>query len=89
MSINEQLWDFPHRMQLKVMGASNSPLEQAVIAILDQHLDDFDGERDISITASRNGNYISVTAQVVMRDKQQVTDIYAALNRCEHVKVVF
>lgn len=89
MSINEDLWEFPHRMQLKVMGASDSPLEQAVAAILDRYLDDFSADNDISITPSSKGNYISVTASVVMRDKEQVSAIYAALNGCEHVKVVF
>lgn len=89
MTINEDLWDFPHPMTLKVMGAADAPLEQAVIAVLEKHLDDFIADRDISITPSSRGNYVSVNAKIVMRDRQQVTAIYAALNGCEHVKVIF
>ena len=89
MSINEELWEFPHRMTLKVMGASDAPLEAAVIEILQAHVEDFSAEEHISITPSSKGNYISVNAVVVMRDKEQVSAVYAALNACEHVKVVF
>ena len=31
MAIQEHLWEFPHDMQLKVMGAIDSPLEAALI----------------------------------------------------------
>jgi len=89
MSIRTELWEFPHTMTLKVMGAASTPLEGAVTAILSEHLEDFDATTDIRITASRKGNYISVNARVIMRDADQVTAIYAALDECEHVRVVF
>lgn len=89
MTINEHLWEFPHEMTLKVMGAADSPLEQAVVAILTQHLEDFDPNAHISVTPSTKGNYISVNARIIVRHRDHVTRIYAELNACSHVKVVF
>lgn len=89
MSINDELWEFPHAMTLKVMGAADSPLEQAVVAILSEHLKDFDANEDLSLTPSSKGNYVSVNARIVMENRDQVIAIYTALNACPHVKVVF
>lgn len=88
MNVNEHLWDFPHEMTLKVMGAVDAPLEQAVIEILDVHLEAFDSSK-ISIKPSSKGNYVSVNALIVVHHKGQVEKIYAALNDCPHVKIVF
>ena len=48
MAIQEHLWEFPHDMQLKVMGAVDAPLEDALIEILTTHLDDFDADKHLS-----------------------------------------
>lgn len=89
MSINEHLWEFPHEMTLKVMGAADAPLEQAVVAILVQHLEDFDPNTHVHCVPSSKGKFVSVNARVIMRNRDQVAAIYAALNACSHVKVVF
>lgn len=88
MSINEDLWEFPHRMKLKVMGPADSPLEAAVVEILREHLEDFDPEKHLSVTPSAKGNYISVTCRVVMQDREQVEVIYRKLNECPHSRMV-
>ena len=89
MTVNEHLWDFPHAMTLKVMGASDAPLEQVVIAVLDQHLDGFDPDGCVSLVPSSKGNFISVNVRIVVHTKEQVASIYADLNASTHVKVVF
>jgi putative lipoic acid-binding regulatory protein len=89
MSINEDLWDFPHAMQLKVMGAADAPLTELVIDILRRHLGAFDADAQLRRNPSSSGNYISLTASIVMENKEQVTAIYADLNASPHVKVVF
>lgn len=88
MPINEELWEFPHRMKLKVMGPADSPLEAAVIEILNQHLEDFDPEHHLAVTPSAKGNYVSVTCHVVMRNREQVETIYRKLNECPHSRMV-
>ncbi|MFP1678107.1 YbeD family protein [Alloalcanivorax sp. C16-2] len=85
--IREELWDFPHSMQLKVMGAADAPLEEAVVAILETHLDDFDRHAHLSSKPSTKGNFVSLTASVVLRDRDQVEAIYRELNACPHVKI--
>lgn len=89
MTVNEHLWEFPHAMTLKVMGAADAPLEQVVIAILDQHLDAFDPDGKVSLVPSSKGNFVSVNVQIVVHTKEQVSNIYADLNASVHVKVVF
>ena len=63
--IREELWDFPHSMQLKVMGAADAPLEEAVVEILETHLDDFDRHAHLSSKPSTKGNFVSLTATVL------------------------
>lgn len=89
MTINEHLWEFPHTMTLKVMGASDSPVHDVVVAVLSAHVPAFDPNADVHITPSSKGNFVSVNAKVVMEHREQVEAIYAALNASEHVKVVF
>src|SRR3546814_18874243 len=81
MTINEELWDFPHAMQLKVMGAADAPLAELVIEILVRHLGDFDTETQLRENQSSSGRYISLTASIVMENKEQVTAIYATLKK--------
>ena len=87
MGIQEHLWEFPHDMQLKVMGAVDAPLEDALIEILTTHLDDFDADKHLSSKPSSKGTFISFTAQVTMRNREQVEAIYKALNDSPHVKI--
>ena len=87
MAIREDLWDFPHDMQLKVMGLADSPLETVVIEILEIHLEDFDADKHLASKPSSKGNFVSITAQVTMRNREQVEAIYKALNECPHVKM--
>lgn len=89
MSVNEHLWDFPHAMQLKVMGAVGTPLAEHVITILQRHLGRFDAETQLREKPSSSGNYVSLTCSIVMENKEQVSAIYADLNDCPHVKIVF
>ncbi|MEY1661281.1 YbeD family protein [Isoalcanivorax beigongshangi] len=88
-TVNEHLWDFPHPMTLKVMGAKDSPVQDVVVAVLTEHLPSFDPTDTITLTPSSKGTYVSVNARVVMDSADQVRAIYAALNDSPHVKVVF
>ena len=87
MAIQEHLWEFPHDMQLKVMGLADSPLETVLIEILEIHLEDFDADKHLASKPSSKGNFVSITAQVTMRNREQVEAIYKALNECPHVKM--
>jgi putative lipoic acid-binding regulatory protein len=61
MAIQEHLWEFPHDMQLKVMGAIDSPLEAALIEILNTHLEDFDADKHLnSKPSSKAPSFLSL-----------------------------
>ena len=87
MAIREDLWDFPHDMQLKGMGAADAPLEDAVADILEQHVADFDRHAHLSSRPSTKGNFVSITASVTLRHREQVESIYRDLDACPHVKI--
>ena len=87
MAIKEHLWEFPHHMQLKVMGSADSPLETALIEILTDLVEDFEPEAHLTSKPSSKGTFVSFTARVVMRDREQVEAIYKALDDCPHVKM--
>lgn len=87
--VNEHLWEFPHTMTLKIMGAADSPLEAAVTAIISEHIATFDPNEDMHTVASSKGTFISVNAKVTVDDVEQVRAIYGALNSSPHVKVIF
>ena len=87
MPIREELWEFPHTMQLKVLGATDAPLEAAVVEILEAHLDDFDRHRHLTRKPSAKGNFVSISAEITVHNAEQVEKIYAQLNDCPHVKI--
>jgi len=87
--VNEHLWEFPHTMTLKIMGAADSPLEAAVTAIISEHVDSFDPNEDLHTVPSSKGTFISVNAKITVDNADQVRAIYSALNSSPHVKVIF
>lgn len=87
MAIREDLWEFPHDMQLKVMGAADAPLEDAVAEILENYLEDFDRHAHLSRRPSSKGNFVSITASVRLHHREQVENIYRDLDACPHVKM--
>jgi len=87
MAIREDLWDFPHHMQLKVMGAADAPLADAVAEILETHLADFNRHAHLSSRPSTKGNFVSITASVTLHHREQVERIYRDLDACPHVKI--
>lgn len=87
MSIREELWEFPHAMQLKVMGAADAPLEEVLVEILETHLGSFDRALNLSRKPSAKGTFVSITANILVHDKQQVEGIYRDLNASPHVKI--
>ena len=85
MAIQEHLWEFPHAMQLKVMGAADAPLEQALIDILSTHLDDFDAASHLTSKPSSKEPLCHLP-QGHHGNREQVGN-YKALNECPHVKM--
>lgn len=87
--VNEHLWEFPHTMTLKVLGATDSPLEAVVTAVLTEQLSTFDPNEHMHTVPSAKGNFVSVNAKITVENAAQVRAIYAALNASPHVRVIF
>ena len=75
MKIQEQLWDFPCQHTLKIMGPAQYPLAEIVVEVLSKYAPDFD-PTDITFKNSGKGKYLSVSAPVLLTDKEQVEAIY-------------
>ncbi len=50
-------------------------------------MEDFEPEAHLTSKPSSKGTFVSFTARVVMRDREQVEAIYKALDDCPHVKM--
>lgn len=87
--VNEHLWEFPHTMTLKVLGAADSPLEAVVTAVITEQVATFDPNEHMHTVPSTKGNFISVNARITVDNADQVRAIYAALNASPHVRVIF
>ncbi|MDQ1362539.1 MAG: uncharacterized protein QG652_399 [Pseudomonadota bacterium] len=75
---------FPCQFPIKAMGKTGPALEMAVLDIFRRHVPDL-AENAVSFSASKNGNYTSITVTLTARSKQQLDTIYLELTACEHV----
>ena len=54
---------FPCAFPIKVMGRTQDGFAQAIVAVVQKHAPDFDAAA-LEMRASREGNYLSVTATI-------------------------
>ena len=84
---NESEWtllEFPCRFPIKAMGRQSDQFEALVRGIVTRHAQLWPDE-PIRSTASKAGNFVSVTATVDARSKAQLDAIYQDLTDCEQV----
>lgn len=82
----EELLDFPCEFPIKIMGINVAELISEVSAIISIHARDFDPKRGISVRLSSKGTYLSITATITAHSKEQLDNIYLALNKHPLVK---
>jgi putative lipoic acid-binding regulatory protein len=86
--MNDQpLLTFPCSFQIKIMGINHQNLIPQITAILTMHAAGFNPQLDMTSRMSSKGNYLSITATIMADSKQQLDDIYYALNKHELVKI--
>lgn len=78
---------FPLDFPIKVMGRASNDFARTIVAIVRQHVPDFDAA-SVELRASRAGNYLSLTATVRATSREQLDALYRALTRHSAVKVV-
>lgn len=84
--INEELWEFPHKANLKIIGEKGVALDEVVIEIFEQYKLQHDPV-GFTLKQSTKGNFISLTCAVVFENKAQVESVYGAFNDSPDIKV--
>jgi putative lipoic acid-binding regulatory protein len=75
---------FPCDYRIKAMGLAEPGFDALVVEIVRRHSPDFP-EGAVSLQASRNGRYVSVTVLIKARSLEQLDAIYADLTAHEKV----
>jgi putative lipoic acid-binding regulatory protein len=79
-----QLIKFPCEFAIKVIGKNNTDFESAVLMTLQKNNINLQ-ENAITERKSARKKYLAITVNIDVQSKQQLDDIYIALNACEQV----
>lgn len=88
MQEDRSVIEFPCDFPIKAMGRSDSAFEVRALEIVRRHAPDFDSGQ-LKSTASRKGNYISLTFVIRATSQAQLDSIYRELTACEDLLMVF
>lgn len=78
---------FPCVFPIKIMGRTQDGFAQAVSDVVHKHAPDFD-PATLEMRASKEGNWLSVTATVNATSREQLDDLYRELVAHPMVKMV-
>ncbi|MEI8029535.1 MAG: DUF493 family protein [Comamonadaceae bacterium] len=86
-SPTESLIEYPSKFPIKVMGARQDGLVNAITSIANQFDSTFDAAT-IELRESKGGKYLGVTITVTATSREQLDALYRALGAHPMVKVV-
>ncbi len=86
--MTETLLEFPCRFPIKVMGRDTPEFRPDVLAIITQHAGKIP-EDDVRTQPSSKGSFVSLTVTITAESRQQLDDVYLALQADEHVMMLF
>jgi putative lipoic acid-binding regulatory protein len=78
---------YPTDFPIKIVGLNQSGFEAAISAVLLSHAPDFD-VTSIQVRESRAGKYLSLTATINAKSRDQLDALYRALTAHPMVRVV-
>lgn len=78
---------FPCRFPIKVMGENHSDFENEIVMIANRHIPNL-GEGAVSSVPSRTEKYLSVTIVFEAASREQLDNLYRAMNAHPLVKMV-
>ncbi|MEX2130347.1 MAG: DUF493 domain-containing protein [Pseudohongiellaceae bacterium] len=79
--------EFPCAYPIKVMGFARESFRADVLAVIERHSGGITEER-ITVRASSNGTYLSVTVTIEATGEEQLQKIFADLKNTDSVKMV-
>jgi len=80
------LLEFPCQFPIKIMGRDRADFHAAAREIVTRHAGDI-GDESIRQSASRKGNFISLTYTIEALSQQQLDDIYRDLSAHDEILV--
>ena len=83
----ESALTFPCVFPIKIMGRTQDGFAQAIAEVVRKHAPDFDPAA-LEMRASKEGNWLSVTATVNATSRAQLDDLYRELVAHPMVKMV-
>lgn len=86
-TVPEPVLQFPCDMYIKAMGIANSDLKSIVFKIAQKHFPSLE-EKSLSVKASKGGKYESVTLEVKVNNRQELSSLYTELKSCEQIVMV-
>lgn len=78
---------FPTSFPIKIMGRRTDGFAQAILDVVLKHAPDFDPST-LEMRASREGNYLSVTATINATSRDQLDNLYRELTAHPMVTMV-
>jgi len=79
MTEQTSLIEYPCDFPIKIMGKSEHNFTEIAVTIVKQHAPDFD-ESSMTVRASKNGMYLSVTCTIKATSRIQLDALYQALS---------
>ena len=86
MNDTESLLTFPCSFPIKIMGRDEESFRHAAVLLVEQHAGKQPDDA-ISISTSRNGNFLSITITIQAKSQKQLDNIYNDLSNHEAVLV--
>lgn len=83
----ETLLEFPCQFPVKAMGVNSSSFENDMVMIARQHIPQL-GKAAVRSKPSSNGKYLSVTITFTAESREQIDNLYRAINAHPEVKMV-
>ena len=83
----DTLLEFPCRFPFKVIGEMKDDFTQSVVDVILTVVPDFDG-KTITIRASRDRRYISISADINAQSKAQLDELYQKVRAVSGVHVL-
>ena len=85
-SDSKKLLEFPCSFPIKMMGRADDGFSDFAVRLVEQHVGKV-APNAIQTSASRNGNFLSVTVTIDAQSQEQMDSIYNELSNHEDILV--
>lgn len=82
----KKLLEFPCSFPIKMMGRADDGFSELAVRLIEQHVGKV-AENAVQTSASRNGNFLSVTVTIDAQSQEQLDSIYNELSSHKDILV--